>query len=350
MSGTFTFSSEFFSDDSILNLAFTDDPFDRFRMLKYALFFCGIIPKGGSPEEIVNALQLFGDGDCLKISLVNKGPSRSGFASSSAVATVLLQALYNASGQFQIARNPTLLGSMVLLFENELGLKSGRQDVDGLLPGGFKILTYPIQAGFLVPVVSLWEKNARVYSEFSKHLILIDTGIPRAPVLDMHRGLNMRHWAFLSRDHAKYTAIVRSISLHHLIVKAFHACAWETVALYFSEYMALRAIIDPGAIRSIYDEEFKSPLLLYLFSSLKEVGLIYGGMFTGAMGGGVAMLICTAKSREKDVDGVTLLDASLSALRRLTLPSGKIPFAHLNRIFFDVNFEGSQYTCMDTYN
>ena len=167
MSGDFgTFYAEF-DLENIESLCNTEDPSDRFRMMKFALLFTGIVKKG----HVKSDLEKFCKSDCLKLVLRNYGPSRSGFASSSAVATCLLQALYNSSGQFEIANNKTLLGSMVLLFENELGLKSGRQDVDGLLPGGFKLLSYPPQDGFLTPEVSHWNEDS-LYNDLTKHFAL----------------------------------------------------------------------------------------------------------------------------------------------------------------------------------
>lgn len=41
------------------------------------------------------------------------------------------------------------------LFENRLGLKSGRQDVDGLLAGGLKSIRYEPTSGFLMPHIEI---------------------------------------------------------------------------------------------------------------------------------------------------------------------------------------------------
>ena len=133
-------------------------------MLKYALVFVGIIkynpshPSSGKQastgdkddsktnHDVLNDVNEFtgNNNHGLKLSVTNVGPSRSGFASSSAVAMNILKVLYYCCNMTHIANNDILLGSMALLFENHLGLKSGRQDVDGLLPNGIKLLYYKI--------------------------------------------------------------------------------------------------------------------------------------------------------------------------------------------------------------
>ena len=59
--------------------------------------------------------------------------------------------MYACANVDSLALNDELLGSMALLFENRLGLKSGRQDVDGLLPNDIKVLTYAETSHFLIP-------------------------------------------------------------------------------------------------------------------------------------------------------------------------------------------------------
>ena len=161
----------------------------------------------------------------------------------------------------------------------------------------------------------------------------------------MHRGLNMRHLAFLSRDINSFPYIMKSLGLHNFLLESFRKGDWERVANLMKEYMQFRTNIDPGATRSIYDEEFKQKMLLFLFDSLKEKGLVYGGMFTGAMGGGVAMLIITELGNEIDIDsGLSKLDVELKNLVSMKLESGKEPFHHLKRIYYEINRDGAQYT------
>eukprot|EP00455_Lapot_gusevi_P025947 TRINITY_DN2737_c0_g2_i3.p1 TRINITY_DN2737_c0_g2~~TRINITY_DN2737_c0_g2_i3.p1 ORF type:complete len:330 (-),score=59.77 TRINITY_DN2737_c0_g2_i3:87-1076(-) len=320
-------------------------------MLKYALFFTGII-KSPSAEIMQQLLHftdtgVVGEPRGLRLSLSNRGPSRSGFASSSAVATTLLQVLYRCSGQTDIANDRISLGSRVLLFENHLGLKSGRQDVDGLLPGGFKVLHYAPTSEFLVPHITLWPANQLDVASLPSHLVLVDSGIPRPAVLDLRRGLNMRHWAFLSRQPHKYHAIQQSIGIHFQIVEAFSGQQWERLGALFLQYMALRAIIDPGAIQSVHDQDFGSPLLMQLFTPLRQQGLIYGGMFTGAMGGGVAMLVSTPVGQEMIDDNgqsSTRLDVALKMLSQTRTASGALPFARLRKICYSINVGGSVHS------
>lgn len=59
--------------------------------------------------------------------------------------------------------------------------------------------------------------------------------------------------------------------------------------------MRRRERIDSGATASQFDGVMKCRVLVLLFERLKQLQLISGGMLTGAMGGGVAMLVVTDK-------------------------------------------------------
>ena len=54
-----------------------------------------------------------------------------------------------------------------------------------------------------------------------KNLVLVNSGIPRAADLGLHRGLNMRFWAYLSRNPFRYKAILQSYQIHEEIVQVF---------------------------------------------------------------------------------------------------------------------------------
>jgi len=347
MSGPLKTDTLVFGEDDVENFLDISDAEDPYRMLKYAFVFTGILRK----DSVWDDLKRFTRGGGIRLALANLGPSRSGFASSSAVALNLLQVLYGAAGVISIARNPVLLGSMALLFENRLGLKSGRQDVDGLLPGGVKSIDYVPQNGFQVPVLS--KRSPPDLSQLPKHMRLINSGIPRAAGLGLHRGLNMRFWAYLSRNVTRYACIVKSYGAHRLIVKAIRNRNWALLGRLFLEYMGLREKIDPGATQSIHDADMNGQRVLrLLFDPLVEEGLIHGGMFTGGMGGGVAMLVLTDKGKTMDADsGMCLFDLALEKLKTLKTDKGNRPYSFLQEIKYDVNMAGLKYwTTMEKYD
>jgi hypothetical protein len=182
------------------------DVSDPLRMLKHALAFVG------------------GNWRGVRVYLCNRGVSRSGFASSSAVAVNLLAALYAACG---VSIEPVQLGSLALLFENQLGLKSGRQDVDGPLLPGLKHLVYRPTAGVVEPVVETLHVPL--------NLMLVDTGVRRPADNSLKRGLNMRHLAFLSREPCSFLSIRKSLGIHKEIVEAVRRSDWPLLGDLFAE-------------------------------------------------------------------------------------------------------------------
>jgi hypothetical protein len=342
LSGELGTSECSFDETNFHKLKDFSDPKDTFRMLKYAFFFVGILSEELSVDELTQKFIKFaGNGCLLRLSLTNLGPSRSGFASSSAVSSNLLKVLYKASGQDTIADDLSTFGSLVLLFENRLGLKSGRQDVDGLLPQGFKNLSYGPTSETLLPKL-----KQSVFAKFEQgkvpeNLIVVDSGIQRPTHLGRKRGLNMRHLALLSRSKDRFPAIRQSYGVHDLIVDSFIRLHWQDVGELFLSYMSLRETIDPGATMSVYDELHEKKVLRELFDPLKEEGLIFGGMFTGAMGGGVAMLVATDKGKQVNDQGVSLLRQRLINLTELEVGNEKAkPFNHLRIFDFSVNPHG----------
>ncbi len=274
-------------------LADINDMADPLRMLKFAITFAG----GLSGV----ALRLF-----------NGGVSRSGFASSSTVACNLLNGLYRACGvEVEISH----LGSLALLFENQLGLKSGRQDVDGPLFSGLKNITYRSTTGVVLPEIE--KLNVPL------NIVLVDTGVRRPADSSLTRGLNMRHLSFLSREPAAFLCVRKSLGLHFEIVEAVKAANWPLVGRLFSEYMALREVIDPTATGE------KHVLRVQLFDRLLAEGLVYGGMFSGAMGGGIAMLVPIPDKKA----------ALLTRLREIAAEKDSV-FRHMVQIDFKVNTLG----------
>eukprot|EP00475_Leptophrys_vorax_P006839 TRINITY_DN14273_c0_g1_i1.p1 TRINITY_DN14273_c0_g1~~TRINITY_DN14273_c0_g1_i1.p1 ORF type:complete len:678 (+),score=145.08 TRINITY_DN14273_c0_g1_i1:271-2034(+) len=341
LSGELGTSEVSFTKEDLRLLGEFGDNKDPFRMLKCAFFFVGILLEHSSPAELLRQFVSFAGESCtLKLSLTNLGPSRSGFASSSAVSSNLLKVLYMASGQDEIANDLNAFGSLVLLFENRLGLKSGRQDVDGLLPDGFKNLTYGPTSETLLPKLDQSKFLGFNFDEVPGNLIVVDSGIQRPSHLGRKRGLNMRHWTLLSRNKERFPAIRKSYGVHHHIVNAFVKLDWARVGELFLVYMGLRETIDSGATMSIYDENHGRRLLRDLFDPFKAEGIIHGGMFTGAMGGGVAMLVPSAIGKTLLEDGkTTLLVSKLQKLAELEVDMA-LPFAHLRVFQYSVNLHG----------
>jgi galactokinase/mevalonate kinase-like predicted kinase len=334
LSGTFSTTTSRFTSSNIGDLL-VFRPSDPFRMLKYSLFFTNILKTPeeyySSPLDIFKDLKQFCGFNGLQLELRNEGPSRSGFASSSAVSMNLLNALYAASGQHDLCDDLERLGTMALLFENRLGLKSGRQDVDGLLRHGARSLDYPRSSKFLVPKIDhLPSLKHDILSEF---ILLVDSGVQRSSTLGRSRGLNMRHFSLLTRNPANFHCIKKSYGVHDAILNALESSNFSVLGQLFTAYMGLRETIDPGATSSIFDSVAGFKVLKLLFDPLIEKGLIYGGMFTGAMGGGVAMIVlCPGKKPE-------VLE-QLDSLKRFELSDGQKPFEKLDVFRYSINLRG----------
>jgi hypothetical protein len=343
-----------FSGGALAALAEWGAPADPLRMLKAALFFAGVFPlpaaayradADGGAARLAADLQRFTRGrGGLSVRLSNRGPSRSGFASSSAVASNLLAALFAAGGRARAVEDRVLLAGLAVLFENQLGLKSGRQDADGLLPGGLKQLYYPSGAGFLAPRVSLFEAalGDKLAALLPARLLLVDTGVQRATHLDLRRGLNLRHFALLSRAPRRFPPLLESLAVHDEIVAALARCDWAALGAAFRRYMRCRERIDPGATSSLWDEaNGGARVLLALFDRLEAAGLSHGGMLCGAMGGGVAMIVLT----DRACADRAAVDAALRELREdfaLRGDASARPFARLRSLRYVVNTTGVQ--------
>jgi galactokinase/mevalonate kinase-like predicted kinase len=319
---------------------------DPLLLLKYALVFAGIVdfkrdPQAycAEPTRVLDDVLRFSGGRGLRLTLRSEGPSRSGFASSSCVALALLQVLYAASAQDELTQRETL-SSLALLLENEVGLKSGKQDTDGPLYAGVKSLRYRPTDGFLASDVTPLALNEAALNE---NLTLANSGIQRPPASGLRRGLNMRHYSYVSRDPRRFPAVMRSLEVHEAILEALVAGDWPRLGALFGEYLDLRETIDPGATQSIHDEAAGTAVLRLPFQRLKQQGLIYGGMYSGAMGGGCMMLVATPLGRElvrgADDRRVTRLAAALEELRDFVAGENR-PFAGLEIYRYAVNARG----------
>jgi galactokinase/mevalonate kinase-like predicted kinase len=321
---------------------------DPLLLLKYALVFSGLVAYGDDPEgyvaepqRVLADVERFTGGRGLRLAVESDGPSRSGFASSSCVALGLLRVLYEASAQAALTE-PESLSSMALLLENEVGLKSGKQDTDGPLYPGVKALEYPPTTGFLVSSVRPLALDERALGE---NLVLVNSGIERPPATGLRRGLNMRHYSYLSRDPRRFPAVMRSLEVHEAIVVALQGADWPRLGALFGEYLDLRATIDPGATESRYDAAAGCSVLRLPLERLRDAGLIEGGMYTGAMGGGCMMLVATARGREavpSNAGETTRLAQALLDLTEWTAGDAR-PFARLELYRYAINTRGLEY-------
>merc|ERR1712176_115590 len=202
----------------------------------------------------------------------------------------------------------------------------GRQHVDGLLPNGIKVLHYDKMNGFVSPRISFLSKDRFNVKELGNNLMLVNSGIARASGLGLHRGLNMRFLAYLSRDPVRFKSILQSYVIHDEIIKALQLNNYCLLGKLLLDYMSCRERIDPGATQSKYDKDNgdDEKVLRRLFDPLVEDGLIFGGMFTGAMGGGVAMLSLTplAKERHAGNGKVTNIEFALNELKKWKTQKG----------------------------
>jgi hypothetical protein len=100
----------------------------------------------------------------------------------------------------------------------------------------------------------------------------------------------MRHWTYTTKSQPGYQAIMDSLDLHDDLVSAFVIGDWALVGQLMHKYMRLREIIDPSALKSVHDTDDLC-VLPFAFEFLHAKGLTEGGMLSGAMGGGVMMVI-----------------------------------------------------------
>jgi galactokinase/mevalonate kinase-like predicted kinase len=325
---------------------------DPLLLLKYAFVFAGIVgfkedadAYVAQPSRVLDDVLRFSGGRGLRLTLRSDGPSRSGFASSSCVALALLQVLYTASDQEELTQRETL-SSLALLLENEVGLKSGKQDTDGPLYPGVKSLRYRPTAGFLASDVAPLALDEAALNE---NVVLANSGVQRPPASGLRRGLNMRHYSYVSRDPLRFPAVMRSLAVHESIVEALVASDWPRLGALFGEYMNLRETIDPGATQSLYDAAAGTAVLRLPFQRLQQQGLIYGGMYSGAMGGGCMMLVATPRGTQPAPGSgdrrVTRLFAALEELRGYAAGDLR-PFAGLEIYRYAVNARG--LTCSVT--
>lgn len=312
---------------------------DLFRLFKHALIFCNIVDTFDPITSIRNFTGEYRP--LLRFRLRNDGPSRAGFASSSCVSALLLNVLYRASGQTYYTAHGSpqsreILSSLVWIFENELGLRSGIQDIDGSVNGGLNHTHY--LAVNDTTRLRITRTPVEV-SDLPHYIMLLDTKIPRSSTLDVRRGLNLRHLGYLTRAPQVMAAITESLLIHRHILDSIKNGWWPDVGPLMEKYMELRQVIDPTAVCTTFDksqpQSDKKPILLQAFDFLKnKCGLIHGGMLSGAMGGGI--MICVIKQCDQ-FD--SKMNSAINDMRAWEINESR-PFQDLTRIFFRVNEKG----------
>ncbi|KAI3632864.1 hypothetical protein MIR68_008939 [Amoeboaphelidium protococcarum] len=340
------------------------DRSDRFWLVYEALHFCGYFDGKlfGLIDLSIGSVNTEFQQRVMHISIVNKGPSRSGFASSSAVSLNLLNSLLRLFMQFipkccqylqfmmdlDCDLNRQQFGLIVWLFENTIGLKSGRQDIDAPLYGhGLNSWQYgPVffDQNYAIDrqLIQHEQIDLDVF-ELTNRLIIVDTGIQRSTGDGLQRGLNMRHLAYLlgptieagsqeSTNSKAYEAIEQSIFVHEQIVNALRQANWQQMGKLLLQYMNLRQIIDPNALKSKFDTPHDGQVLLHPVNQLLEMGLIYGGSYSGAMGGGVLLLMAS----DAAVEDPSLIATALSDVQLMQTSDGSRPFESIRRLDYRV--------------
>ncbi|KAI3648307.1 hypothetical protein MP228_006161 [Amoeboaphelidium protococcarum] len=340
------------------------DRSDRFWLVYEALHFCGYFNGKlfGLNDLSIGSVNTEFQQRVMHIKILNKGPSRSGFASSSAVSLNLLNSLLRLFMQYipecrrylqfmmdlDCDLNRQQFGLIVWLFENTIGLKSGRQDIDAPLYGhGLNSWQYgPVffDQGYAIDRQLIQHGQIDLgVSELTKRLVIVDTGIQRSTGDGLQRGLNMRHLAYLlgptieagsqdSTNSKAYQAIEQSIFVHEQIVNAIQQFNWQLVGKLLLQYMNLRQIIDPNALKSKFDTSHDGQVLLQPVNQLLKMGLIYGGSYSGAMGGGVLLLIAS----DAAVEDLSLIATALSDVQLMQTSDGSRPFKSIRRLDYRV--------------
>jgi hypothetical protein len=158
----------------------------------------------------------------------------------------------------------------------------------------------------------------------------------------------MRHYAYVSRDPKRFDAVMKSLDVHERIVDAVLREDWPRLGTLFTEYLDLRERIDPGATQTEFDEAAGRKVLRYPLEHLRCAGLIYGGMYAGAMGGGCLLLVPTLAGKERNGAGTTRLLAEIETLRELTF-GGTKPFGRLRIYDYAINTKGLEYQEMRSF-
>ncbi len=219
----------------------------------------------------------------------NTGPTGAGFSSSSAVALLGLHCLYAISGQNQFLHQPDIFW-IACLFENWVGRRSGFQDAFGLKGGLNEVRLLPPNRRQL-PELRIRDLGALTgvdALELSRRLAYVYT-MPRPKDTGAFSRLNVRAAAFFLGEAKPCAAMLASIRMHDDIVTALQERNWKQLGTLLSEYRWLRTRIDPGTT---------NPKVELLFQELEEAGLIYGGCYAGAGGGGMIEVVLTDAGME----------------------------------------------------
>ena len=250
---------------------------EALRMVKQGLVHAGVVRP--DTDDVVADISRFTGGGGLEIVTSSRVLRGSGLGTSSILAAAILKVLYRLGGDpagTPEKEYPALYDRSVLL-EQSLGLNSGWQDARGVRggPSAVKDFYAPASAGLPTPEVTFIAVDE---DRFTDRILLFDTGIGRAAT----RGLNVVLDAYLSRDRARYPAIVESLAIHDDMVTALRGGEYDELGRLGRRYWQLRCILDAEATNDALRHLFEAPELAELSA---------GGLMTGAGGGGFALII-----------------------------------------------------------
>lgn len=294
LSGKFEFNEIEMNDNS-----WKDDKNDIFRFYKFVFHFTGIIK-----NDPMNDLKKYSKGRSIYLYVENKGPSKSGFSSSSSIMLTILSLIYKSLK----SENLNNILNITLVAENKLGLRSGWNDTFSLLPGIHNFISKPTNT---IPNPKMEQIHVK---NLEKNLILIHTGIQRSA----SNRMNQRHMIYLSKNIKLYPKLLESIKIHDTIVDNLKNEDWENLGLNLSKYMDLRVSFDEGA---------SSKELKKFFKCLIEKNIIHGGLLSGAMGGGIAQVILKNNSEK-------LLNEVIEEFKKDPI------FKNMKRINYNINHQG----------
>lgn len=253
---------------SQLQNAIMSDTQDMFRMYKYVLYFldltsCKLENLQDYLEQVWQQVMQFSQGHGFLWSLSNKGPSCSGFSSSSAVMTTLLTMMYTATCQHDKLQH---VHDWALLAENKMGLRSGWNDTYTLKAGMHHYTSMPTT---LVPVpIDDGTLSSIPMENFVKRVALVHTGLQRKATGRMNR----RHEVYLSKDEQLYPYLLQSFNVHDEMVHALQMQDFNLLGKLCTEYMQCRVAFDADAT---------SEYLNKFFEELIVNGVIEGGLLSG---------------------------------------------------------------------
>ena len=259
---------------------------ESLRLVKQALVHTGIVRRDS--DDVMKDVSLFAGGGGLEIVTQSEVLQGSGLGTSSILAAAILKALYRLCGNpiVDSDREYPVLYDQSLLLEQSVGLNSGWQDARGACGGLSAVKDFLAPATQGLPAPEIRYLDGVDEEEFSRRIVLFDTGITRPAT----RGLNVVLDAYLTRDAERYAAVRESLDIHDTMVEALSQGDYSALGAHADRYWSLRCVLDPDATNDAIRFLFESP-------ALREV--MEGGLLSGAGGGGFALLVAVEGEAEE---------------------------------------------------